>query len=379
MRLADRAARIYAPAVHILAGAAFAGWMIAGAGWEKSLLVAVAVLIITCPCALGLAVPTVQVVASGQLLRRGILLKSADGLERLAAVDHVVFDKTGTLTLGEPALVETGDISDEDLAIAMSLATHSRHPLARALVRAYPGTATVRLNSVEEQPGQGLVAVAQGRAVRLGNRRWCGIDDIPSATSVGPEIWLAIDGAPLHRLQFQDQVRADARATIERLKQLGLSVELLSGDREDVVGRVAEELSITDWQAEATPDAKVRRLKELAASGRKVLMVGDGLNDAPALAQGHASISPATAADISQTAADFVFQGTALAPVADAIVLARAATRHVVQNFGLALTYNLIAVPIALAGLATPLVAAIAMSSSSILVTLNALRLKLVR
>lgn len=180
-------------------------------------------------------------------------------------------------------------------------------------------------------------------------------------------------------MQFQDQVRADARATIERLKQLGLSVELLSGDREDVVGRVAEELSITDWQAEATPDAKVRRLKELAASGRKVLMVGDGLNDAPALAQGHASISPATAADISQTAADFVFQGTALAPVADAIVLARAATRHVVQNFGLALTYNLIAVPIALAGLATPLVAAIAMSSSSILVTLNALRLKLVR
>ena len=181
------------------------------------------------------------------------------------------------------------------------------------------------------------------------------------------------------RFVFADRLRDNARDTIARLRAMGLGIELLSGDREDVVRAVAGELGIDEWRAQCPPAAKVQRLKDLAAEGRHVVMVGDGLNDAPALAAGHASLSPATAADISQTAADMVFQGRSLAPVAEAVAVARAATRHVKQNFALALLYNVIAVPIAVAGFATPLVAAVAMSSSSILVTLNALRLKLVK
>jgi Cu2+-exporting ATPase len=383
VRLADRAARIYAPAVHILSAGTFIGWWMATGNWEPSLLAAVAVLIITCPCALGLAVPAVQVVASGRLLQRGVLLKAADGLERLAQADHVVFDKTGTLTLGEPVLVNGGDIAPETLRLAAQLAAHSRHPLARALVKAAPDAdaKAVALEQIEETPGCGMSAMQGSRPVRLGNAVWCKADAAaPEAGSpAGPEFWLAVGGDAPVRFAFTDQLRDDAAETVSKLKAMGLVVELLSGDREDVVRDVAETLGINDWRAQCAPDEKVRRLKELAERGRHVLMVGDGLNDAPALAAGHVSMSPSSAADISQTAADLVFQGRSLAPVADAVWVGRAATRHVKQNFGLALLYNLIAVPIAVAGLVTPLIAAIAMSSSSILVTLNALRLKLAK
>lgn len=379
VRLADRVARFYAPAVHVLAAGTFLGWMIAGAGWERSLLTAVAVLIITCPCALGLAVPAVQVVASGRLLQRGILLKSADGLERVAEVDTVVFDKTGTLTLGEPTLVDPEKIVPGMLALVGALAAHSKHPLARAVVRAAKGSGSIPVADVQEVPGSGLSGESGGRHVRLGSRIWCGIAALPADASAGSEIWLAVEREIPVRLVFTDVLRADARETIDGLKRLGLAVELLSGDREPVVREVAATLGIETWRAECPPDAKVARLHELTAAGRRVLMVGDGLNDAPALAAGHASISPAGAADISQTAADLVFQGEHLAPVLEAVRVARAATRHVKQNFALAVLYNVFAVPIAVAGLATPLVAAVAMSSSSLIVTLNALRLRWAR
>ena len=383
VRLADRAARIYAPAVHVLAAGTLAGWWFATGDGERALLTAVAVLIITCPCALGLAVPAVQVVASGRLLQRGVLLKAADGLERLAQVDHVVFDKTGTLTLGEPVLVNGGDIPPDTLRLAAALAAHSRHPLARALVKAAPadGGAGIALHDIEETPGCGLSALQGTRPLRLGSASWCRAE-LPQADEnrpAGPEFWLSAGGDVPVRFVFADTLRDDARDTVTRLRDLGLSVELLSGDRMDVVRAVADELAIADWRAQCPPDGKVQRLKVLAGQGRRVLMVGDGLNDAPALAAGLASMSPSTAADISQTAADLVFQGRSLAPVAEAIVVARAATRHVKQNFALAILYNVIAVPVAVAGLATPLVAAVAMSSSSILVTLNALRLKLAK
>jgi Cu2+-exporting ATPase len=384
VRLADRAARIYAPAVHVLAAGTLGGWWLATGDWERSLLAAVAVLIITCPCALGLAVPAVQVVASGRLLQRGVLLKAADGLERLAQADHVVFDKTGTLTLGEPVLINGGDIPGDALRLAAALAAHSRHPLARALVKAAPGDAgpPFPLHDIEEIPGCGLSALEGSRPLRLGSAAWCRVDAAATAGAggpSGPEFWLAAGGDAPVRFVFADRLRDDAPETIARIKGMGLTVELLSGDREDVVRAIAADLGIADWRAQCPPDGKVQRLKELAAQGRTVVMVGDGLNDAPALAAGHASLSPATAADISQTAADMVFQGSSLAPVAEAIIVARAATRHVKQNFALAVLYNVIAVPVAVAGLATPLVAAVAMSSSSILVTLNALRLKLVK
>ncbi len=195
----------------------------------------------------------------------------------------------------------------------------------------------------------------------------------------GSEIWLVTDGAEPVRFAFEDTLRDGAKETIAALKARGLRIELLSGDRHAAVEHVAAVVWIDDWRAECRPDDKVRRLNELAAQGRKVLMVGDGLNDAPALAAGHVSMSPAAAADVSQAAADLVFQGRSLAPVATAHTVAKQATRLVLQNFALAALYNVIAVPIAAAGLATPLVAAIAMSLSSLVVTLNALRLRLIR
>ncbi|HEX9790711.1 MAG TPA: heavy metal translocating P-type ATPase [Kiloniellales bacterium] len=377
VRLADRAARIYAPTVHGLAAATFLGWLlIAGAPWQSALMTAVAVLIITCPCALGLAVPAVQVTAVARLLRRGVLVKSADGLERLAQVDAVVFDKTGTLTLGRPELVNGGDVSLDDLRLAASLACVSRHPLARALCRAAGPVAAAP--DVREEPGMGLEAAAGGRPVRLGHRSWCGVADTGAAASE-MEMWLAVEGRAPVRFAFRDAPRTDAGALIGWLRRQGFSLMLLSGDRPAAVRALAEGLGIADWQAECRPAEKTARLADMARAGQRVLMVGDGLNDAPALAAAHVSASPAEAADISQTAADVILQGDGLAPLAEAIRVARLARRLVLQNFALAFGYNAIAVPLAVAGHVTPLIAAAAMSASSIAVTLNALRLNLLR
>ncbi|RMF11650.1 MAG: cadmium-translocating P-type ATPase [Alphaproteobacteria bacterium] len=370
VRLADRAARVYAPAVHGLAGASFLGWlMLGGVGWEAALMTAITVLIITCPCALGLAVPAVQVVASGRLLEHGVLLKSGDGLERLAAINHVVFDKTGTLTVGAPELANRSEIDDDDLREAATIAAASRHPLARALVEA-AGTVPVA-NHVHEEPGRGLSL----GDVRLGSRAWCGVDEDKNDGNAS-ELWFKRPGKPPVCFRFQDRLKTDAAPAIAALKRMGLAVELLSGDREGPVEAVARALGIDQSQAGKTPDQKIARLEKLAVQGRRVLMVGDGLNDAPALAAAFASMSPATGADISQTAADFVIQGNSLMPVVFTLDIARATRRLILQNFGLALIYNLIAVPIAVAGLVTPLIAAIAMSASSVVVIANAMRLK---
>jgi Cu2+-exporting ATPase len=326
------------------------------------------VLIITCPCALGLAVPGVQVIASGRLLTHGVLLKSATALERVAQVDTVVFDKTGTLTDGRPGLA--GPAYDADaLALAASLAGASRHPLARALCRAMPGT-PVR-DGVEEVPGRGLRA----GDVRLGSRQWCGIAEAEEAG--GPELWLTRPNQTPLRFGFRDQLRTDAAAVVTALQQRGLEVELLSGDREPAVAVVAGQLGIHSWRAGCTPADKAARLDQLAAEGHRVLMVGDGLNDAPALAGAYVSLSPSSAADVSQIAADAVFQGERLQPVLELLQVAARADRLIKQNFGLALAYNTITIPLAIAGLVTPLVAALCMSASSLLVVGNALRLKI--
>lgn len=375
--LAERVSRWYAPAVHTLAAATFAGWVgFADSAWQVALLHAVAVLIITCPCALGLAVPVVQVVASGRLLARGVLLRSGDALERLAAVDTVVFDKTGTLTHGTPEWTNREEVGDDLRDIAARLASASNHPLSRALRNAL-GTQTPPADAAEV-PGCGVTGTIDRRNWRLGRYDWCGVSDDFAGTS-GPEIWLSRDGVPVARFAFADTVRGDARDVITRLKERGLNVELLSGDREDVVLRVAKELGIDEARSGATPADKVNRLRELERAGRHVLMVGDGLNDAPALAAAHVSMSPSSAADISQVQADLVFQGSLLAPVAVALTTGRRATALTRQNIALAVVYNAIAVPFAVAGFVTPLVAAVAMSSSSLLVTLNALRLRYAR
>lgn len=370
--LADRVARLYAPAVHGLALATFLGWtLLFDAAWQTALLYAVAVLIITCPCALGLAVPAVQVIASGRLLRQGVLLKSATALERLAQVDTVVFDKTGTLTLGRPVLDGSRHLDEAALQTAAALAGASCHPLARALVAARPEVPVAE--GVEEVPGCGLRRLRAQGEVRLGNRAFCGVSD--DDRQVGSELWLTQAGHAPVRFAFADEVRADAAAVVRALKERGLELELLSGDRTSVVAGVARSLGIDRWRAGCTPADKTARLEELARGGHRVLMIGDGLNDAPALAAAHVSLSPSSAVDISQNAADAVFQGERLEPVGETLRIARRADRLIRQNLGLALTYNLLAVPLAMLGFATPLIAAICMSGSSLLVVGNALRL----
>lgn len=379
VRLADRIARLYAPVIHVVAAGTFAGWLVfSHAGVHGALMAAVAVLIITCPCALALAVPVVQVVASGLLLRRGILVKKADALERLASVDTIVFDKTGTLTEGRPQLLNAAEVPDRALRLAAALARYSCHPLALALAEAVRGPVPV-LQDVSEMPGRGLAAQADCGLIRLGSQRYCGPMGPGEAADGLMEMWLAVPGESPRRLAFADQPRADAKQVIGQLRQRGYRLALVSGDRPSAVSGLARDLGIDDWRAGCMPAEKVEALDALAKAGRKVLMVGDGLNDAPALAAGFASMSPASAAAVSQTAADLLFQGKLLAPVALALSLARGADRLVRQNFAVAIFYNLAAVPLAIAGMVTPLIAAVAMSSSSLLVTLNALRLKRIR
>lgn len=370
VRLADQVAGWYTPVVHILALGAFLGWLAMGLAWQKALLIATTVLIITCPCALGLAVPAVQVLASGRLFRQGMLLKSGDALERLAAIDTVVFDKTGTLTLGKPQLANRNGIRDADLKLAASLAVQSKHPLSHAIAAAWQGE--LYALDVQEEPGNGLSANYQGKAVRLGRRAWCGDASAPADDQL--ELWLSVDGR-MQRFVFADALRPDAVKAVRRLMEDGLQVVLLSGDREPAVRAVAETLGISDYTAGISPVDKTARLHALSSQGKHVLMVGDGLNDAPSLAAAHVSISPSSAMDITQNAADLIFQGDKLAPVLEAYAIARASTWLVKQNFALSFFYNVLAVPMAVMGMVTPLVAAIAMSSSSLLVVANAMRL----
>ncbi len=374
VRLADRAAQLYAPAVHILGALTFLGWMIAGAGWEPALTAAIAVLIITCPCALALAVPVVQVVATSRLFREGIVLKAADALERLAEVDTVVLDKTGTLTLGRPELYDAREIPDDSIRLAAGLALGSRHPYAQAVIREAERRRILPLTlaDMRECAGAGLEATYQGRALRLGSAAFCGVQSNESARA---SLWLVDGDAAPAVLHVSDMLRSDAVATVATLVRDGYAVELLSGDAEPIVETTAHAVGILQWRAQQRPEQKIERLHQLTRAGHKVLMVGDGLNDAPALSAGHAAISPSSAADISQMAADAVFQGERLKPVVTCLRIAKAAQRRALENFAIAIGYNALFVPLAMAGRVTPLIAAIAMSASSIAVTLNALRL----
>lgn len=373
VRLADKAAKLYTPVVHTLAAAAFIGWYgFGGVAWQEALLIAITTLIITCPCALGLAVPVVQVLASGWLMKRGILIKSGDALERLATIDTAVLDKTGTLTLGSPTL--TTKAEDMHLQLAASLATHSHHPLSRTLAQCYNGE-LVTLDAVEEIPAMGIEATYKGQTIRLGRRSWCG--DENAAKDTLQELWLQIGGTPIHRFTFTDPLREDTAEVVHLLQQEGLTLYMLSGDRQEVADHVAQELSITHVQAECKPADKTASLAALKNAGHKVLMVGDGLNDAPALAAADISISPASGIDITQNTADMVFQGDMLCPIYSAWHMAHFSTSLVKQNFALAIAYNCIAVPLAVAGHVTPLVAALAMSSSSLVVVANSFRINL--
>ncbi len=370
-RLADRAAALYSPVVHATAFLTFLGWMLAAGDWHAAVTIAIAVLIITCPCALGLAVPIVQVMAARRLFENGILVKDGSAIERIAEVDTVVFDKTGTLTLGRPRLVAKDAASPHDLAIASRIASLSRHPLSRAIGE--EPAADVILSDVIEHPGLGIEARVSGSSYRLGRPEWALADGMREQNS---STVLSCDGRLAARFTFEDELRPHAGMTIETLREIGPHIVILSGDAPGAVSATAARLDIGDFASSLLPAEKVARLKQMAADGRRVLMVGDGINDAPALTAAYVSMAPATAADIGRNAADFVFLREGLDSVPMTLAISRDAGRLVRQNFTLAVVYNAIALPIAIAGFVTPLIAALAMSFSSILVVANALRLK---
>ncbi|CCW17019.1 FUPA27 P-type ATPase [Sphingobium indicum BiD32] len=370
-RVADRAARLYAPVVHSAALLSFLGWMIAAGDWHHAVTIAVAVLIITCPCALGLAVPMVQVMAARALFEHGVMVKDGSAMERLVEIDTVIFDKTGTLTLGRPRLRRDVAGDDAYLAIAARIGSHSHHPYAQALADAAP-PADIAFDTIAEHAGLGLEARIGEDVWRLGRGGWVtggAIDKDSTGTA------LACNGQLVRSFALEDALRPGAAPTIGALRDEGYAIEIMSGDTAAAVLPVAAELGIEQVQAGLLPPEKTAHLQTLARAGHKALMVGDGLNDAPALVAAHVSIAPGSAADVGRQAADFVFLRSDLGSVPFAIGIARKADRLIRQNFVLAVLYNVVALPAAIAGYVTPLIAALAMSGSSILVVANALRL----
>ncbi|MEP9372363.1 cation-translocating P-type ATPase [Mesorhizobium sp. KR1-2] len=372
-RIADRASALYSPVVHLTAFLTFLGWVTLSGDFHRAITIAISVLIITCPCALALAVPIVQVVAARRLFESGIMVKDGSAMERLAIIDTVVFDKTGTLTVGTPRLVDPGAVNPKALGIAAAMAAHSRHPLSKALAQTGAAAPGLALAEVRELPGYGIEAQARGDLYRLGRADWA-LADGEASSEAGTV--LAKNGKLLAQFTFEDRLRDGAGDTVRQLAAKGLKMEVLSGDRPAAVARLSRTLGIEAFRAGVLPGDKAGRVAELAAEGRKVLMVGDGLNDAPALVAAHVSMAPATAADVGRNAADFVFLRESLAAVPLALRISRDSGRLIRQNLAIAGIYNVIAVPIAIMGYVTPLVAALSMSLSSVLVVSNALRLK---
>lgn len=379
VRIADRMAKLYAPAVHLLALLAFIWWMFATAGdWQQSLYVAIAVLIITCPCALGLAVPVVHVIGAGRLFEKGILMKDGSALERLAEIDHVIFDKTGTLTQSMPGIVDYELASKGDNALLATLAAHSSHPASKAIAKFFNDTPSTEIADIHEVAGKGVEGKLDGKILRLGKFEWVSeiTEKATLKTPIG-SVCFAVQDAPISSFVLSEKLRDGAKSVIDQLRSDNLEVEILSGDKYQAVCKLANQIGIKTYKSEQSPRDKIDVIYSRHQDGKHVLMVGDGLNDAPSLAAGHASMAPASASDIGRLAADFVFTRQNLEAIPIALKTARKARTLIKQNFGLAIAYNCIAVPLAFSGYVTPLFAAIAMSASSLVVILNSLRLTL--
>ncbi|MGH1483013.1 MAG: heavy metal translocating P-type ATPase [Geminicoccales bacterium] len=365
-RLADRFARGYGP---LVIGAALLGflfwWLILDAAPTEAMMIAVAVLVVTCPCAAGLATPAVVTRAINRLMAEGVIVKSGDALERLAEIDAVLIDKTGTLT--DASLQLDRDTDWGALQAAAAIGANSAHPLARALVDACPGAV---MTGVREVRGEGLEA---RDGARLGSASFVGLGSQEPAD--GPVLWYRAAEAEPIALSFSDRPRPDAEALVSGLEQQGLSVSLISGDHRRAVADLAARIGIRDWHASMQPETKLRHVQRQSAAGERLLMIGDGLNDAPSLAAAHVSMSPSSAIAVTQTAADIILTGDRLTPAITAIDTARRAKKLIRENLIVATLYNVVTLPIALAGGLTPLIAAILMSSSSLLVMLNAMRI----
>ena len=380
--LADRVAGPFLVAVMLSALAAAVWW------WPtdpaRALSVAVAVLIVTCPCALSLATPAAMLASAGALARRGVLLRRLQAFEALAQVDTVVFDKTGTLTHDrlQVSAVHRRDGADAAAvdALALALSQGSLHPVARAVAQAAaPGAAAVLpvLEAVQERVGQGLSALVghPARSVRLGSAAFCGVTPPVPQPDGASQVHLADEHGWLATYVLEEAVREDARATIDLLHAHGLRTWLLSGDQPAAAHRVAAQLGIQHVLAGATPETKLETVARLQDQGHRVAMVGDGLNDGPVLARAHTSFALGTAAPLAQARSDFVIQGGQLLHVAQAWLQARATLRVVRQNLAWAAGYNAVSVPLALMGYMPPWAAGLGMALSSFWVIGNALRL----
>ncbi len=382
-RLADTIAKPFLIGVLVAAGLSCAYW------WhtdpERALMVAVSVLVVTCPCALSLATPAAMLSAAGALARRGVLVRRLDAFESLAAVDTVMFDKTGTLTRDAMVLsevsVRAGLDQQQVLAMAAAMATQSLHPVSRALVAAAASAESSvrwRAEDVVEHLGQGLVATivssdgASRKTVRMGSLAFCGVavassDDLQVALS-DEDGWLGTFG-------LQEDVRSEARATVDALKNMSIDVHLLSGDASDAARRVANKVGIDNFEGQCSPQGKLAFLHHAQANGKKVAVVGDGLNDGPVLAGAHVSFAFGQAVPLAQAKADFLVSGSRLTDVAAAVALSRRTLRIVKQNLWWAAVYNAICVPLAVVGMLPAWLAGIGMASSSLLVVMNAMRL----
>lgn len=382
VRISDDLSKFYTPAVHLLALGTFIFWF--KSGWEIALMNATAVLIITCPCALALAVPIVQTIVISNFIRKGILVKSGEALEKLRGIDVVVFDKTGSLTIGSPRLVdvfllkanEKIALSSEQkksyLKLAASLAQKSRHPISKAISASF--VENLEELQVQENQGFGLESSFKNQTLKLGRKSFCGIkNDFQFDENF--LTCFAKSGEEELVFLFEDALKEDAKTTVEALTKLGKKIILLSGDAKNPVKNVAEKLQISEFYFEQTPISKVQFLEKLKAENKSFVMVGDGINDAPSLALAHVSISFSKASDISQNIADVVICGEKLMPMIELINFSAKAISLMKQNLLIAIIYNLFAVPYAMAGHVVPLVAAIAMSSSSLLVLFNSLRI----
>jgi P-type Cu+ transporter len=382
-RLADRISQVFVPSVLALAALTFAGWMLAGRSAMEAAVAAVAVLIIACPCAMGLAVPTAVMVATGRGAGMGLLIKGGEVLERLHRVDTVVFDKTGTITEGKPRVI-AANISDEALRLAAAAERRSEHPLGHAVVQYAEsrGIALAEAQDFHASIARGVEANVEEHGVLAGNREFLarhGVVQELRAAQNGNGILVAIDRQFAGSIQVSDPTRPAARAVVEELIRLGIRVVILTGDRRENAEAIAREAGIQEIVAEVRPEGKAAEIRRLKSENRVVAMVGDGINDAPALAQADVGFAMGSGTDVAMEAGDVTLLRSDLRTIPEAISLARAAWRIMRQNLFWALGYNVVAIPAAAFGFLNPVIASACMAASSVSVVANSLRLKRVR